>query len=95
MSIGLAPTLTATGASGELRHGYQVAARFGAWTLTLAERTAKTMLVTVSNEDRDAYWGNEWPQSLRLHVGSRLWVWPDAERIDDTHYRVIGDPEVQ
>jgi hypothetical protein len=94
MSIGAAPTLTATGVSGELRHGYQVAARFGAWTLTLAERTAKTMLVTVKNEERDAYWGNEWPQSLRLQVGSRLWVWPDVERIDDTHYRVVGDPEI-
>jgi hypothetical protein len=85
--------LAATGASGELRHGYHVAARFGAWSFSL-DRQAPTITVTVSKLDPDGYWFHEQPQDLRLHVGSAMWVWRDAERIDDTHYRVVGDPEI-
>jgi hypothetical protein len=87
------PALAATGASGELRHGYHVAARFGAWSFSL-DRQSSTITVTVSKIEPDGYWFQEQPQELRLQVGSAMWVWREAERIDDTHYRVIGDPEV-
>jgi hypothetical protein len=87
------PSLAAKGVSGELRHGYQVAARFGAWTLTV-ERGALSAIVSVSNLEPDGFWFDQHPQSLRIQVGSRLWVWRDAERISDTQWRVLSDPEV-
>lgn len=99
-----APALSAKGQSGELRHGYHVAARFGAWALT-SEWTQESLrkpdegmpsscIVTVSNLEPDGYWFGEQPHDLRLQIGTRLWVWREAERIDDAHYRVSGDPEV-
>jgi hypothetical protein len=93
MSGMTSPALAATGASGELRHGYHVAARFGAWSFSL-DRQSPSLTVTVSHLEPDGYWFQEQPQELRLLVGSRMWVWREAERIDDTHYRVTGDPEV-
>jgi hypothetical protein len=93
--LAISPAITASGLSGELRCGYQVAARFGPWKLTLADRKEQITVVTVSALEPDGYWFEEQPQSLRLQVGSRLWVWREAERITDTQYRVVGDPEVQ
>jgi hypothetical protein len=57
--------------------------------------TTADAIVTISQLEPDGYWFNEQPHSMRLHVGSRVWVWRDVERLDSTRYRVLGDPEVQ
>jgi hypothetical protein len=87
-------TLSARGLSGELRHGYQLAARFSAWTLT-AERGSEYSIVTIERLEPDAYWFDQYPQSLRLEVGRRQWMWREAERLSATQYRVTGDPLVE
>jgi hypothetical protein len=87
------PSLAAKGMSGELRHGYHVAARFGAWTLNV-ERGSASSIVSVSALEPDGFWFDQYPQSLKLQVGTRLWVWRVAERLNETQYRVSGDPEV-
>lgn len=88
------PSLAATGTSGELRHGYHVAARFGTWTLTV-ERGSASAIVSVSALEPDGFWFDQYPQSLKLQIGARLWVWRAAERISETQYRVLGDPIVE
>jgi hypothetical protein len=80
------------GTSGELRVGYQLAARFGPWTLMVSRGD---VVVTVSDLQPDAYWFPQQPDTLRLEIGSRAWVWRAIERDSDIQYRLIGDPEVQ
>lgn len=84
-------TFECVGISGELRHGYQVAARFGKWTLTTKDDAG---IVSVSDLEPDAYWFDQQPQSLRLDIGSRVWVWREIEQIGPTQFRVLGEPEV-
>jgi hypothetical protein len=98
MNTTTAPALTARGTSGELRHGYHVAGTFAEWTLTVHRESASTTadaVVSVSKIEADGYWFDQQPQGMRLHIGSRVWVWREVERLDDTRYRVVGDPEVE
>ncbi len=88
----MATGLEVRGAAGELRVGYQTAARFGAWTLKASGLDA---IVTVTDLQPDAYWFPQQPDLIRLEIGPRAWVWRDAEQLSDTQYRVTGDPEVQ
>jgi hypothetical protein len=98
MNTTATPALSAKGTSGELRHGYHVAGTFGEWTLTVHRESPTTTadaIVTVSKFEPNGYWFDQQPQGMRLEIGSRVWVWREVERLDDTRYRVLGDPEVQ
>lgn len=100
MNTTATPALSAKGTSGELRHGYHVAATFGEWSLSVHRESPTTTadaIVTVSKLEPDGYWFSEQPQCMRLRIGSREWVWRDVdvERLDDARYRVVGDPEVE
>jgi hypothetical protein len=97
MNLGT-PALSATGLSGELRSGYQLAGRFGGWKLAVHRKSPESeesSIVTITSLEPDGYWFGELPHSVRLQVGERMWVWREAERIDETHYRLLGEPEVQ
>lgn len=95
------PKMTVKGTSGEVRHGYQVAGRFAEWSLitewtqdTLNKGDASTScIVTVSGLEPDAYWFDQQPHSVRLHLGSRTWAWREIEWLDSARFRVKGDPE--
>jgi hypothetical protein len=80
------------GKAGELRVGYHLAARFGAWRLAVSD---DAVMVTVTALEPDAYWFTHPPDSIRLEIGTHVWVWRAVETIEDTRYRVLGDPEVQ
>jgi hypothetical protein len=98
MNATATPALSAKGTSGELRHGYHLAATFGEWTLTVHRESPTTTadaVVTISTIEPDGYWFHEQPQDMRVQVGARVWVWREVEKLDDTRYRVVGDPEVQ
>jgi hypothetical protein len=83
--------LQIAGRAGELRVGYHLAARFGAWRLAVSE---DDVVVTVTALEPDAYWFTLPPDSIRLEIGAHCWVWRAVETVEDTRYRVLGDPEV-
>lgn len=84
--------LEIVGRAGELRVGYQTSARFGAWRLAVS---GDDVIVTVTKLEPDAYWFTLPPDAIRLEIGTHVWVWRAVEAIEDTRYRVLGDPEVQ
>jgi hypothetical protein len=84
--------LNQSGRGGELRCGYQVAARLGAWTLNHDGR------VEAAVADLDTFWLESSPQvSLWLRVGRRHWVWRTVEVVspDPLVVKVIGSPTVR
>jgi hypothetical protein len=83
--------LQIAGRAGELRVGYHLAARFGAWRLAVSE---DDVVVSVTALEPDAYWFTLPPDAIRLEIGAHVWVWRAVETLDDTRYRVLGDPEV-
>lgn len=96
------PKLSIKGASGEVRHGYQVAGRFAEWSLVAEwtqddlnkDRASNSCIVTVSGLEPDAYWFEQQPHAVRLHLGSSTWAWREIEWLDGARFRVIGDPEI-
>lgn len=65
--------LTARGGSGEVRKGYQVVARLGAWSL---ERDRIDAPVSDVNE----FWLSQGgPFHVRVNLGKLSWVWREAE----------------
>jgi hypothetical protein len=83
---------TMRGQAGELRRGYQVAARLGSWTWDGGGRVeARPSLV-------NDFWldESEPPLSLHLEVASQTWVWSGVELADNGQPMVIavtGKPE--
>lgn len=66
--------LTASGRSGVLTLGYQVAARLGAWSLD--ERG----IVSAELLDGHPLWlHKDGPFTLSLDIGTRQWTWPNVE----------------
>lgn len=85
--------LRASGTSGELRKGHQVAARLSHWTL---EAGTDTQRVDGTAEKIDAYWIDQSGLSLHLEVGSRQWVWRDIELLSQVNpiaVRLKGLPD--
>lgn len=85
--------MSANGTSGELRLGYQVAARLGRWTLT-AEGAFEAAVVEVNE-----FWISQ-PGSrvLIVPLGRRQWVWRDVDLLDQgppLRLRVTGAPELR
>lgn len=65
--------LRASGEAGELRVGYQVAARLGDWEV-LADAAGPRILRAVVVSEHKAWVGHR-PLDLVLMLGRTLWVW--------------------
>lgn len=81
------------GHSGELRKGYKVAARLGAWAMDGSGRCEAQALET------NDYWLDQ-PGSfdLWLWVGARAWVWKGvdvADRGEPFVVRAPGSPDIR
>lgn len=61
------------GTMGEVRYGYQLAARLGAWEVT--PESQNTMRLRADLQECDAYWSTQSPLSVALAVGRKRWVW--------------------
>src|SRR5512139_1116384 len=69
-------SVTVHGSRGALRHGYQHAARLGAWTLERIGR--RRFCVSAVVTDRHAYWSRQMPLDLvlELDLGGASYRWP-------------------
>lgn len=80
------------GAAGELRAGYQVAARLGKWTMD-ADRVEAAV-----EETNDFFLDLPGDKALWLRMGARYWVWPVVDVVDAGRplvVRVLGSPQVR
>ena len=68
--------MRATGTSGEVRYGYQVALRLGSWVIE-AERDRPVFNFTASIADTDEVWAMHTPLDLVLALGPFEWIWRD------------------
>jgi hypothetical protein len=85
--------LKASGISGEVRKGYQVAARLSSWTLE-----SDTSRVDATATERNPFWLEQNGLSLHLTLGNRQWVWREIEIMDSGHpfaIRIHGQPDVK
>lgn len=89
--------MRASGVGGELRHGYAVAARIGAWRLTLddVEVMGSEDAVVQGDINLDPFHSTRAPLDLVLRLGARTWTWHDARVEKGRHVliRVTGRPE--
>jgi hypothetical protein len=80
------------GASGVLKVGYQVAARFKAWQLEREQMT--TMAV-----EFDPFWiTSDAPKTLSLTLGGSQWIWENVEVLATAPtfaVKVHGSPTVR
>lgn len=81
------------GVTGEVRYGYQPAARLGTWTM-------ENDRLDASVAERNEVWlDSAGPFSLWLHIGpKKAWVWRDISVITTAGAfacRVSGKPEVR
>jgi hypothetical protein len=87
----------ASGIGGELRQGYAVAGRIGAWRLTLdnAEVIGSEEVLVRGDINLDPFHSKREPLDLVLRLGDRTWTWHDArvERGQHVLIRVTGRPE--
>lgn len=67
-----------SGWSGELRVGYQVAARLGAWALAITRAPALRATLRAEVLAADAYWVRSPAFGVALAIGSSEWRWADA-----------------
>ncbi len=85
--------MKARGVSGQLRAGGRNAATLGPWTAT---QEGVTWTFEAQVRTVDAYWiAASGPFELRLHVGTRAWVWRNVtfEGRDRLTIHAIGRPE--
>ena len=68
----------ASGPSGLLRVGYQVAAEIGPWDITLAPRLPRSFLFIGRLGRAHAYWMTQTPLDLMVALGSVEWLWRDV-----------------
>ena len=66
--------MRASGQHGELRHGYQVAARTGSWAI---ERVGSDFVFSATVIEVDDVWLGQRPLDLVLALGQVEWVWCD------------------
>ncbi len=67
-----------TGQRGELRVGYQVAARLGRWEIVPIASQGAAFQFTATVESEHDYWFAKRPQDLVLAVGATEWLWRDV-----------------
>lgn len=68
--------MRASGPCGELRYGYQVAARLGPWVIARDE-DARYFTFSGATLTTDEVWLAQRPLDLVLALGSIEWVWRD------------------
>ena len=68
--------MRASGVGGELRHGYQQAARLGPWTI---KRDGATWLLSAGVVAEHAIWMARRPLNLVLALGGVEWIWREVE----------------
>ncbi len=69
------PDLRASGDDGELRVGYQRAARLGDWSLVVVQRVPRAFRLRAAVTETHAYWITQGPMDLVLVLGHTEWVW--------------------
>lgn len=67
--------LRASGPSGTLRVGYQVAAELGHWEMVLAAQLPRTFTFSATVQREHAYWITQEPLDLVLTLGTAEWLW--------------------
>lgn len=65
--------MRATGNYGELRVGYQRAARLGSWTLEATPSRAFAFSANIT--EKHDYWATQGPLDLVLVLGHTEWIW--------------------
>ena len=89
------------GPAGEVRHGYQVAAHFGAWEITpILVAGPDILLLRADLKDVDEYWFQQEPLELVVRVGRTAWTWTgDALRLvrdgKTLHADLKGKPDIR
>lgn len=73
----------ASGPIGQLRHGYQVAVKLGAWDLVLEPRIPRVYTFKAKVLSRHDFWSTQSPLDLVLHVGNATWIWCDVRPVYD------------
>ena len=68
--------MRASGTSGEVRYGYQVALRLGHWMME-AERDRPVFNLIASIVSADEIWTMRTPLDLVLALGPFEWIWRD------------------
>lgn len=69
--------MRASGSSGVLRVGYQVAATLGAWSLVLEHRLPRVFTLRAAVLTEHAHWITQRPIDLVVHLASVEWIWRD------------------
>lgn len=67
-----------SGTFGELRSGYQRAARLGAWTLELLPGLPRAFKFSAKILDVHGYWSLQAPLDIVVAVGETEWIWRSA-----------------
>lgn len=70
--------MRATGTYGELRAGYQRAARLGSWSLKVILQPPRALAFVAKIVSVHDYWIHEEPLDLVLAVGPTEWIWREA-----------------
>lgn len=88
--------MRASGPSGELRCGYQQAARLGAWTLELEARLPRAYTLRARVVSQQDFWITQRPIDIVLHVAQTEWIWRDVSLSQDGDAVVvhIGDKPI-
>lgn len=74
-----------TGTGGDIRVGYQRAARLGKWSITATGYQPQvSYTLEAALLDRDEYWFFESPHDVSLLIGERHWLWRNVAVIGDT-----------
>ena len=84
--------MKAAGIGGELRVGYQRAARLGQWSLASAGEGSDHWLISVQLAQRDEFWMEQNPSRVVLELGELSWTWDNIEFDGSSLIRVSGPP---
>ena len=72
--------MRASGLSGELRVGYQQAARLGAWSIELEPRIPRECTLRARVLSEHPYWITQQPLDVVVLLGNRVeWLWRDVQ----------------
>jgi hypothetical protein len=90
----------ADGVSGELRVGYQLAARLGRWSIDLDDTHLGPARGTLRAAIVDAvpFWIDQRPFTARLQLGPGSWLWAVGVTVIDGStctMQIDGQPEVK
>ena len=91
--------MLASGHRGELRVGYQVAAKLGRWSLSVDDDAeGKSSVLEASVTASNAHWlASVDTFDLELRLGSMLWLWRNVRPVIDQGTSVsitlVGVPE--